>query len=56
MTKEELTEVLRQHALWVENNDNEEGARANLRGANLRWADMRWADIAGIKVNEDTKF
>ena len=44
MQKEELTETLKAHKLWIES-DGKEGRRANLTGANLREADLRAADL-----------
>ena len=43
MDKKELTEILRLHKMWL--NGEEEGERANLRGANLQGADLRDADL-----------
>ena len=43
MTKEEIEEVLRAHALWCSNKDN--GGRANLTGVYLRGADLTGADL-----------
>ena len=48
MTKEELTEVLRLHRLWVDS--SEEGERADLRSANLQGADLRGADLRGADL------
>jgi hypothetical protein len=45
MTPEQLTEILRLHKAWL--NDEPNGVRANLRGANLGWADLRGADLRG---------
>jgi uncharacterized protein YjbI with pentapeptide repeats len=43
ITKDELVEIIRKHALWLV--DENEGERANLRFANLRSADLRSADL-----------
>ena len=45
---EEMAEVLRLHRLWQ--NDEEGGARANLRGANLRGANLCGADLCGANL------
>ena len=50
MKHEELTEVLEQHAKWLES--PESGRRANLRGADLRGADLRGADLEGADLRE----
>ena len=47
MTKEELNETLKDHALWLENNG---GKRADFRGADLREADLRWAHLRGANL------
>lgn len=54
MNKEELNEVLRLHKMWL--NDEEEGVRADLRGADLRGADLRgaylsYADLRGADLS-----
>ena len=43
ITQEELTEILRLHKLWLE--DNPDGVRAELVGADLSGADLRKADL-----------
>ena len=43
ITKEQLDDILRKHALWI--NNESRGERANLSGANLRGADLRGADL-----------
>ena len=47
ITKEQLDNILKKHALWVENESG--GERANLRGANLRGADLSGANLCGAK-------
>ena len=49
MTKEELKEALRLHALWLD--DSNQGKRADLRGADLRDADLRVADLRGAYLS-----
>lgn len=44
ITANELTEILRLHELWLQ--DQKDGKRANLRYANLRYADLRYADLS----------
>ena len=44
MDKKELSDILRKHNLWLNNDDC--GVRANLRGANLRGADLSGADLS----------
>lgn len=53
-TKGELNEILRKHALWLNNDPN--GSRANLRRADLRGADLRGAylreaDLRGANLS-----
>lgn len=53
ITKEELTEILRKHKLWLQDDPN--GERANLgdaylRGANLIGADLCLADLGGANL------
>ena len=43
-TKEELVEVLRKHAIWMDDEDSEEGKRADLQYADLQYADLRGAN------------
>ena len=43
MTQTELNEILKKHRKWL--NDEEDGEKANLRGANLSVADLRVADL-----------
>lgn len=47
MRKKELTEILEQHKLWL---NNESGERADLRGANLIDADLRGANLRGANL------
>lgn len=44
MTKEELSKILSDHALWL-TTDGDEGSRANLNYENLREFDLRDADL-----------
>ncbi|ECR9025066.1 pentapeptide repeat-containing protein [Salmonella enterica] len=44
MNAAELSKVLEQHKVWITSLD-QEGSRANLRGANLRGANLRGADL-----------
>jgi len=46
----DLKEVLRLHALWL--NDEESGKRADLREADLEGADLREADLEGADLRE----
>ena len=53
MKQEKLTEILKLHKLWLE--DNPDGVRVDLRradlqGADLRRADLRGADLAGADL------
>ena len=48
-TKEELTEVLRLHKLWL--NDYENGIRADLSRANLYEANLSRADLSGANLS-----
>ena len=43
MEQKKLDEILRLHKMWL--NGEEEGKRANLRGADLRDADLQGADL-----------
>ena len=54
MTKQELKQILEDHKNWLNNN---QGRRADLRGANLsgtnlREADLRWADLSEADLRE----
>jgi hypothetical protein len=46
-TKEELTEILKLHGLWIH---NEGGSRANLSGADLSGADLFGANLSGADL------
>ena len=48
IVKEELSEILRKHALWL--NNDPEGERANLREADLYGADLREANLTGANL------
>lgn len=55
MTREELSEVLRLHKMWLDGDEN--GKRADFEGADLKWADLReanlqWADLRGANLRE----
>lgn len=55
MTKDELNEILANHALWLQ--DYPAGARADLRRANLSGADLRRAqNVETCVANEYTAF
>ena len=49
MTKDEIAEVLREHADWRA--DATKGKRAYLRGADLRGADLAGANLAGADLD-----
>ena len=59
ISNDDLKEILRKHALWL--NNDPEGEKADLSGADLRWADLseadlRWAnlyraDLSGAKID-----
>ena len=44
MTRNEISEILRKHKMWID--DEEGGERANLSGANLSEADLIEADLS----------
>ena len=48
MTLNELDKILTAHKKWLNNED--EGHRADLRGANLRGANLRGADLRGADL------
>lgn len=48
MTQTELNEILKKHRKWL--NDEEDGEKANLRGANLRQANLRQANLSGADL------
>ena len=52
MTAEELKEIIKDHALWLENKGGKRAdlQGAQLRGAVLRWADLRWAELQGANL------
>ena len=45
LTKEELSEILKQHKIWLES-DHTLGSRTNLSGANLSGADLSRANLS----------
>lgn len=47
MTNEKLKEIIRNHDLWLNNEDD--GERADLRGADLWGADLQGADLQGAR-------
>ena len=49
MKQEELQKILEAHKKWINNEDG--GARADLRGANLSEADLRRADLRGADLD-----
>ena len=49
ITKEQLDDILRKHALWINNESG--GERANLYQANLSGADLREADLSGANLS-----
>ena len=49
MTRNEISEILRKHKMWID--DEEGGERANLRGANLRGANLSEADLRGANLD-----
>lgn len=48
MTQEELNEILEKHKKWL--NDEDDGERANLRGAYLRGDDLSSANLRGADL------
>ena len=50
ITKEQLDDILRKHALWINNESG--GERANLRGANLSEANLRGANLSEADLRE----
>lgn len=48
MTQNELDKILKDHKKWLNNED--EGHRADLRGADLRDANLRGADLIGANL------
>ena len=59
-SKEELSEILRKHKLWLYREDGGERAnlseadlrRADLSGADLTGADLSWADLTGANLRK----
>ncbi len=52
-TEAELNEILRNHKHWLmEDAENWQNMRANLRGANLRGANLHEADLCGANLHE----
>ncbi len=49
MTKDELSEILAKHALWLQ--DDPAGVRANLREANLIGANLSGANLSGANLS-----
>lgn len=49
MDKKELDLILEKHKKWL--NDENDGERANLRGANLRYANLRYANLRGADLD-----
>ena len=50
MKAEELKEILKKHAMWL--NDEDGGERANLYGANLYGANLYGADLRGADLRD----
>ena len=50
MNREELNDILEKHKKWLDG--EEDGERANLRGANLRGADMSYANLSYANLND----
>ena len=50
MDKQQLKEILRLHALWLQGKP--EGVRADLYGANLRSANLRGADLSSADLRD----
>ena len=51
LTKEQVQEILRKHKIWIEDEENEEAARANLRYADLRYADLSNANLSNANLS-----
>jgi uncharacterized protein YjbI with pentapeptide repeats len=49
ITKDELAEILRKHALWLALEEG--GERANLSGANLSDANLSGANLSGANLS-----
>lgn len=55
MDEKELDLILEKHKKWL--NDENDGERANLRGANLRGADLQDADLQNVDLqNVDLRY
>ena len=55
MDEKELDLILEKHKKWL--NDENDGERANLRGANLRGADLRYAGLQNVDLqNVDLRY
>ena len=54
MTAEELNEIIKAHALWLENKGGKKAdlQDTDLRGANLREAQLQGADLRGVDLRE----
>ena len=50
MKQEELQKILEAHKIWI--NSEDDGVRADLRGANLRGADLRRADLSEADLSD----
>ena len=48
MTRNEISEILRKHKMWID--DEEGGERANLSGADLSEANLRGANLSGADL------
>ena len=48
LTQDEIAEVLRLHAMWL--NDATKGERANLHGVDLRGVDLSGVDLSGADL------
>ena len=59
MTRNEISEILRKHKMWIDDEEGGERANlsganlsgANLSGANLSRADLRGADLSGADLS-----
>ena len=56
ITRKELQEILRKHKLYLEDDENEEAEKADLRntdlsGANLNYANLNYANLSGANLN-----
>ena len=48
-TKEELTEIIRLHKMWL--NDEDGGIKANISHSNLRGSDLRGSNLSGSNLS-----